>query len=89
MSLQLPEALSQKAARLAEKNGYASATDYLQDLLESEEPETSPFAGREAEIGALLLKTLEKGAAAPMTREDWAEIRRRVLASTPSDAPGS
>ena len=88
MSILLAEPLSQKVERLAKKHGYPSVEDYLTDLLQREEHDGSPFVGREAEVEAALLKSLQSGPATPMTRADWDELKRRALASShDSDNP--
>lgn len=48
-------------------------------------PDESPFGGREAEVEAALLKSLQSDPATPMTRADWDELKRRALVATSTD----
>ena len=79
MNRVLPEPLLQKAERLATERGYETISDYLSDLLEREDSPGHPFAGREAEVEASLLKALEDGPLTPLTADDWARWRRRIF----------
>jgi Arc/MetJ-type ribon-helix-helix transcriptional regulator len=53
--------------------GYASASEYLRGLIREAQKHQA-----KVELEAKLREALESGPATPMTREDWAELERRV-----------
>ncbi len=73
MNIALPAALKQFVQEQVQRGGYSSVSEYIRDLIRSDQTEKARQA-LEAEI----LKGLESGNPTPMTPEDWAEIRAEV-----------
>ena len=75
MNIALPAPLKQFVQEQVQRGGYGSVSEYIRDLIRSDQREKARQA-LEAEI----LKGLESGNPTPMTPEDWAEIRAEVRA---------
>ena len=73
MNIALPEAMKQFVQEQVQRGGYSSASEYIRDLIRSDQREKARQA-LEREI----LRGLESGKSTPMTAEDWAEIRGEV-----------
>jgi antitoxin ParD1/3/4 len=75
MNISLPEAMQQFVEEQVQRGGYASASDYVQALIQ----EAQVRAARH-DLDAKLLEGLDSGPATPMTRDDWDDLKRRVWA---------
>ena len=73
LNISLPEPMRKFVEKQVAKGGYATASEYLRDLIRQAEKK----AGLEWLKGELR-KGLNSGPATPMTKQDWADIRRRV-----------
>ena len=73
MNIALPEAMKQFVREQVQRGGYSSASEYIRDLIRSDQKEKARQALEEE-----ILKGLESGKSTPMTAEDWAEIRAEV-----------
>jgi antitoxin ParD1/3/4 len=73
MNISLPEAMKRFVEEQVKSGGYGTASEYVRMLIR----EAQLRAARQ-ELDAKLLEGLDSGPAAPMTREDWDELKRRV-----------
>ncbi len=73
MNIALPEAMKQFVQTQVERGGYSSVSEYIRDLIRTDQKEKA----REA-LEVEILKGLDSGASTPMSSEDWAEIRSEV-----------
>jgi len=73
MNIALPEAMKQFVQEQVQRGGYSSASEYIRDLIRSDQKEKARQA-LEQEI----LRGLESRKSTPMTAEDWAQIRAEV-----------
>ncbi len=74
MNIALPEAMKQFVQKQVERGGYSSVSEYIRDLIRTDQKGRARDA-LETEV----LRGLDSGAATPMNREDWAEIRAKVV----------
>ncbi len=74
MNIALPETMKQFVQEQAERGGYSSVSEYIRNLIRTDQKDRARDA-LETEI----LRGLESGTATPMNREDWAEIRAKVV----------
>ena len=74
MNIALPETMKQFVQEQVERGGYSSVSEYIRDLIRTDQEEKARSA-LETEI----LRGLESGSATPMSSEDWAEIRAEVV----------
>lgn len=74
MNIALPEPMKQFVQQQVERGGYSSVSEYIRDLIRTEQKAIARDT-LEAEI----LRGLESGTATPMSQEDWAEIRADVV----------
>ena len=81
IQLNLPERLKAAAEQRAASGGYASVDSYIASLIEADE--LAPITD---EIEAELLKGLDSGPAAEVTREFLTELKRRARAGRESAA---
>jgi antitoxin ParD1/3/4 len=73
MNIALPEGMKQFVQEQVAKGGYSSVSEYIRELIRTDEREKSR-AALESEI----LKGLRSGDSTPMTDQDWREIRAEV-----------
>ncbi len=73
MNIALPEAMKQFVREQVQRGGYSSASEYIRDLIRSDQRERA----REA-LEQEILKGLESGKSTPMTAKDWADIRAEI-----------
>ena len=73
LNISLPEPMRKFIEQQVAKGGYATASEYLRDLIRQAEKK----AGLEWLKGELR-KGLNSGPATPMTKEDWVDIRRKA-----------
>ena len=74
MNISLPEPLKQFVDDQIAAGRYSSVSEYVRELIRDDEKRKA-----EDRLEALLLEGLE-GDESPLTREDWAAIRRDALA---------
>lgn len=74
MNIALPETMKQFVQGQVERGGYSSVSEYIRDLIRTDQREKARDA-LETEI----LKGLGSGSSTPMNAEDWAEIRAKVV----------
>ena len=70
----LPDSLRAWAQEQATRAGHTTLSEYIQQVLLREQERQVA----QAEIEAKLVEGLDSGAAAPLTAEDWTELKRRV-----------
>lgn len=73
MNIALPQAMKQFVQSQVERGGYSSVSEYIRDLIRTDQKEKA----REA-LEAEILRGIDSGTSTPMTSEDWAEIRSEV-----------
>jgi antitoxin ParD1/3/4 len=73
MNIALPAAMKQFVQEQVQRGGYGSVSEYIRDLIRSDQREKARQA-LEVEV----LEGLKSGKSTPMTPEDWAEIRAEV-----------
>ena len=73
MNIALPAAMKQFVQEQVQRGGYSSVSEYIRDLIRSDQREKARQA-LEAEV----LESLKSGGSTPMTPQDWAEIRAGV-----------
>ncbi len=73
MNIALPEAMKQFVQEQVAKGGYSSVSEYIRELIRTDEKEDAR-AALESEI----LRGLQSGDSSPMTDQDWQEIRGEV-----------
>jgi antitoxin ParD1/3/4 len=73
MNIALPPSMKQFVQDQVQRGGYSSVSEYIRDLIRSDQREKARQA-----LEAQILKGLESGNPTPMTPEDWAEIRAEV-----------
>lgn len=73
MNIALPEAMKQFVQDQVERSGYSSVSEYIRDLIRTDQKEKA----REA-LETEILRGLDSGASTPVNSEDWAEIRSEV-----------
>lgn len=72
-NINLPESLRAFVDDQARRAGHADAAAYVASLLRREQRRQA-----RAQLEAEVLKGLDSGPATEMTRDDWAELRRRL-----------
>ena len=77
--ISLPTALKQWVTEQVEAGGYGTESEYVSELLRSEQKRIL-----RTQIDANLLDALESGKSEPLTKQDWDDIRRegRKLATS-------
>ena len=101
-TISLPDPLHDAAEELASRTGFASASEYIADLVRRDieqdrqdlelylqplgEGTNSPPLTK-LDIERLMLEGLNSGPATVMTAEDWSELHRRVEARLERNAP--
>ena len=83
MNISLPEDMKAFIDAQLNREGYASASEYLRNLIRDAQRRQA-----RRDLEAKLLEGLE-GPATEMTREDWESIRREGLEGIPDDGPRS
>jgi antitoxin ParD1/3/4 len=76
LNLSLPDSLAEFVAEQVTAQGYASATDYVLDLVRKAQ---RVVAERELERLVLpALESLDRGEGKEMTADDWERLRQRL-----------
>ncbi len=73
LNISLPEALRAYVEEQVENGGYGTTSEYLRELIRQDQQRKA-----QARLETLLLQGLASGDAAPMTEEDWLQIRQEV-----------
>ena len=73
MNISLPQSLKDFVMERVAEKAYSNPSDYVRALIREDQKRRA-----EERLEQLLLEGLQSGPAAPMTREDWEEIRREV-----------
>jgi antitoxin ParD1/3/4 len=73
LHISMPENLKQFAVSQATAGGYGDVSEYVAALVRADQTKQA-----KALLEAELLKGIESGPSAPMTREDWDSIRNKV-----------
>ncbi|HLA83906.1 MAG TPA: type II toxin-antitoxin system ParD family antitoxin [Thermoguttaceae bacterium] len=73
MNIALPESMKQFVHEQIARGGYSSASEYVRDLIRSDQKEKA-----RAVLEAEMLKGLASGDASAMTDADWREIREEI-----------
>ena len=73
MNIALPQNMKQFVQEQVAKGGYSSVSEYVRDLIRTDQKEKIR-AALEAEV----LKGLNSGDSTPMTDQDWQQIRGEI-----------
>jgi len=73
MNISLPEEMKAFVEEQMAREGHASASEYLRSLIREAQRRRAKQA-----LEAKFREALESGPAEPMTREDWAALRRKA-----------
>ena len=74
MNISLPEEMKAFIEAQMAQEGYASASEYLRFLIREAQRRRA-----KQELEAKFREALESGPATPMTKEDWAALRREAI----------
>jgi antitoxin ParD1/3/4 len=74
MNISLPDEMKAFVESRMADEGYASASEYLRDLIREAQKRQA-----KRELEARFLEALESGPATEMTREDWVALRAEAL----------
>jgi len=75
MNISLPDPMREFVEKEVSEGGYTTTSEYFRDLVRGAQKRKA-----DARLEALLLEGLESGESAPMTKQDWEEIRNEVRA---------
>jgi len=73
VNISLPTNQRQFVERKVANGGYSTVSEYFRELVRQDEQRET-----EARLESLLLQALESGDPTPMTKGDWADIRKEV-----------
>ena len=73
MNISLPSAMKEYVEERVSDGGYGTASEYFRELVREDQKRKA-----QERLEALLLKRLESGESAPLTRDDWNNIRRAL-----------
>lgn len=73
MNISLPDSLREFVESEVQQGGYSTASEYFRELVRRAQERRA-----EQDLERKLLAGLDSGAAQPMTKQDWAEIRQQV-----------
>lgn len=73
MNIALPEAMKEFVLRQVADGGYSTASEYVRELIRADQKRK---AGDR--LDALLLEGLDGGHSAPLSKQDWRDIRDQV-----------
>ncbi|MSV34294.1 MAG: type II toxin-antitoxin system ParD family antitoxin [Bryobacterales bacterium] len=74
MNISLPDQLKEFVDNQVGSGGYSSVSEYVRDLIRGDEKRKAQH-----KLEAMLMEGVRSGAATPMTRRDWADIRKAAL----------
>ena len=74
MNISLPDQLKEFVDHQVGSGRYSSVSEYVRDLIRDDEKRKAQH-----KLEAMLMEGVRRGAATPMTRRDWAEIRKEAL----------
>ena len=75
MNISLPDLMREFVEKEVSEGGYTTTSEYFRELVREAQKRKA-----DARLEALLLEGLESGESAPMTKQDWEEIRKEVRA---------
>ena len=75
MNISIPNPLKKFVAQQISSGRYSSVSEYMRELIRQDEKHKA-----QEKLEALLLEGVRSGAATPMTKDDWKEIREAALA---------
>ena len=73
MNVSLPELMREWIEGQNKGGRYGNASEYVRELIRRDQERQA-----QERLEQLLLEGLESGPASPMTKEDWADIRRQL-----------
>lgn len=73
MNISLPTSMRDFIKEEMKQQGFANASEYVRHLIRQQQHQNG-----KQRLQRLLQEGLDSGPATPMTKADWAEIRRRV-----------
>ena len=73
VNISLPTNQRQFVEKKISKGGYSTMSEYFRELIRQDEQREA-----EARLESMLLQALESGEPTPMTKEDWADVRKEV-----------
>lgn len=73
VNISLPTNQRQYVEEKVSKGGYSTVSEYFRELIRQDEQREA-----EARLESLLLQAMESGEPTPMTKEDWADVRKEV-----------
>lgn len=73
MNISLPEDMKAFVETQVQQGGYSTASEYLRELIREAKKKAA-----EDRLEELILEGINSGPATPMTKEDWAELRRKL-----------
>lgn len=73
VNISLPTNQRQFIEQKVAKGGYSTVSEYFRELVRQDEQREA-----EARLDSLLLQALESGEPTPMTKKDWADVRKEV-----------
>lgn len=73
MNIALPENLKDYVQSRVAQGGYSSVSEYIRELIRADQKQSA-----EELLEQEILRGLNSGEPAPMTKDDWNDIRREV-----------
>ena len=73
LNISLPSSMRAYVEEQVASGGYSTASEYIRELIRADQKRKA-----QERLETLLLEGLDSGAATPMTKEDWADIRASV-----------
>ena len=75
LNISLPDSMRAFIEEEVQRGGYSTPSEFMRALVRAHQKRKA-----EDRLEQLLLDGLKSGKATPMTKKDWAELRKRVLA---------
>ena len=75
LNISLPDSMRAFIEEEVQRGGYSTPSEFMRELVRARQK-----CKAEDRLEQLLLDGLKSGKATPMTKKDWAELRKRVLA---------
>jgi len=73
MNVSLPDEMKAFVEEQVQRGGYSTASEYLRELIRDAQKQAA-----KERLEKLLLEGLDSGPATPMTKKDWADLRREL-----------
>ncbi len=74
MNISIPDPMRDWVNEQVESGDYGNVSEYFRELVRRDQREKSQHR-----LEALLLEGLQSGEAVEMTKDDWADLRRRAI----------